>query len=95
MSDTNEITILEYELAIASNACNVSGVVKSLARLIDKIWVEARALNKGTDYVNQHPLVRLHAEQISFLASGRDWSEAMRYCEAKVAELKKAELVTA
>jgi len=83
------ITALDYEMALAQNACNAGALVKTLARLVDKLWAEARANGKGTDYVNQHPLMRLHAEQIYFLAR-RDWSEAMTYCQQKLNELKAA-----
>jgi hypothetical protein len=83
------ITANDYDIAIAQNACNAGALVKTLARLVDKLWAEARANSKGTDYVNQHPLMRLHAEQIYFLAR-RDWSEAMTYCQQKLNELKAA-----
>lgn len=84
------ITANDYEIALAQNACNAGALVNTLARLVDKLWAEARANGKGTDYVNQHPLMKLHAEQIHFLASKRDWSEAITYCENKIKELKAA-----
>jgi len=83
-------TAADYQRAIDSqSACNLSGIVKSLARDLDKIWEEARALNKGTNYVNTHPICRLYAEQIMFLSCGgqpqhESWEQAMRTCDEKV-----------
>jgi hypothetical protein len=54
-----------YQNALNSqNACNLSGIVKTLAQDLDIIWNEARAQNAGTDYVNTHPVVRLYVEQL-------------------------------
>jgi hypothetical protein len=44
-------------------AVNLSGVVRSLVAVID----ELRKENKGSDYVNTHPVCRMFAEQISHL----------------------------
>jgi hypothetical protein len=52
---------------LSQNACNLSGILKSLARDIDDIWQEARDLGQGTDYVNQHPVIRLYLEQLVHL----------------------------
>lgn len=57
-----------YQNALdAQSACNLSGIVKQLARDMDQIWEEARAKGEGTDYVNQHPVVRLYIEQMVHL----------------------------
>lgn len=78
---------IDYQKAIHSqSACNVSGLVKSLAEVLDRIWEEAREQKKGTDFVNQHPITRLYAEQISFLSQSRDWIEAYKICEEKGGE---------
>jgi hypothetical protein len=61
----------DYQDAInVQDACNLSGVVKSLARVMDKIWDEAREGNRGTDWVNRHPIVRLYIEQLVYLNHG-------------------------
>lgn len=60
-----------YQTALdVQNACNLSGIVHSLSRMMDEIWTEARENGKGTDYVNTHPICRLFAEQIIFLTGG-------------------------
>lgn len=85
-----------YQNAMDSqSACNLSGIVKQLARDIDVIWEEARSQGLGTDYVNQHPVVRLYVEQMVYLnkAGSIDESGAVPYSTAydKVrAELLKA-----
>ena len=57
-----------YEMALFSQgACNLSGLAYSLAEAMELIWLEAREQGQGTDYVNNHPIVRLYMEQMSFL----------------------------
>lgn len=63
---------------------NITGLVRSLAEILSKIWEEAKAQGRGTDYVNQHPITRLFAEQIYYLAEPRDYYEAIEYCKRKV-----------
>lgn len=50
------------------DACNLSGVVKDLARVVDLLWVEARALGLGTGFVNQHPIIVLYVDKLAALA---------------------------
>jgi hypothetical protein len=67
----------DYQYALDSQtACNLSGIVHQFSRIMDKIWNEANKNGHGTDWVNQHPISRLFAEQIFFLASKKDYSEA-------------------
>lgn len=77
------LTPADYDKALGSqNACNLSGIVKWLAVILDKIWQEAHDRGKGTDWVNQHPICRLVGEQIYFLSS-RDYHDASFYCEER------------
>jgi hypothetical protein len=65
------LTRRDYCNAIDSqNACNLSGIVRTFAEVTDRIWAEARSCKQGTEYVNRHPISRLYAEQILFLAGG-------------------------
>lgn len=41
------------------DACNLSGVVRSLCDATRWLWIEANAFGQGTDYVNSHPVVTL------------------------------------
>jgi hypothetical protein len=73
------------------DACNLSGVVKSFAKDFDAIWNEAREQNKGTDYVNTHPICRLYLEQIAYLVCGGNldfdsYDVATKYCQEKTQE---------
>ena len=72
----------DYQDAIYSQgAVNAGALVKSLAKLVDGMWEEARAQGKGADYVNTHPILRLFVEQINYLASTRDYYQASTLCE--------------
>lgn len=67
----------DYEDAMFSQgACNLGALLYSLPKIVDRIWEDARANGKGTDYVNTHPIIRLFAEQIAYLSSGREYSDA-------------------
>ena len=49
------------------DACNLSAVVHSMDETISDLWSMARALGKGTDWVNNHPICRLYASKIAHL----------------------------
>ena len=72
-----------YEMALLSQgACNLSGLAYSLAEAMELIWAEAREQGKATDYVNNHPIVRLYMEQMSFLCQA-DYSASYKTCVEK------------
>jgi len=71
------------EALISQTACNLGALVHSFNRVITKLQFEARIFGHGTDWINQHPITRLYAEQIMFLSSKRDYSEAASYCEKR------------
>jgi hypothetical protein len=67
----------------SQDACNLSGLAHSLANeLLPKIWEEAKACNRGTDYVNSHPTIRLFLEQMLWL-NGREYQEAYNLCHIR------------
>jgi hypothetical protein len=74
----------EYKMALLSQgACNLSGLAHSLSKAMEMIWEEAREQGEGTDYVNNHPIVRLYMEQMSFLCRA-DYSESYRVCNERL-----------
>lgn len=84
-----KLTAFDYRNALlAQSAVNLSGLVHTFSEVLPRIWEEARAEGKGTDFVNNHPIARLYSEQIAFLSSGRDYSDAHKVCE----ELSKKEV---
>jgi len=62
-------------------ASNLSGMVRSWADALEKLWNAARSLGKGTDWVNRHSINRLYAEQAMYLCSGTSGDPAT-YTEA-------------
>jgi hypothetical protein len=65
---SEHLTFVDYDRAMCSqDACNLSGLVHSLSGVMDRIWAEARGQGKGTEYVNNHPIVRLYVEQLQHL----------------------------
>ena len=88
--ENEKLTERDYEDAMHSqSACNLSGIVHSLSRVMPKIWIEAGEKGEGTDYVNQHPIVRLYAEQIMHLSGKREYSDAHKAVSEK---LEKAQV---
>jgi hypothetical protein len=75
----------DYKDAIAvQDACNLSGVAHNLSRIMTRLWDEARATGKGTDWVNKHPIVVLYAAKLYDLAGAeRNYSAAYNICTAK------------
>ena len=83
-----------YKQAVYSqSACNLSALCYSLPKIADALWEEIRKGNDGcmkwapdTKVFNEHPVMRLLAEQFMHLTSGRDWSEAHAECEKRAEE---------
>jgi len=72
-----------YQMALLSQgACNLSGLAYSLAEAMELIWQEAREQEQGTDYVNNHAIVRLYMEQMSFLCRS-DYFASYKTCQEK------------
>jgi len=73
-------------------ASNLSGIVLQFARDMRKINEEVRAQGGRTGAVNRHPVCRLYAEQIAWLAgagscsSHRSYLRAYDECERKAQE---------
>ena len=79
-----------YQQALdVQNACNLSGVVQSFSKAFDEIWKAAREVERGTDYVNTHPISVLFADKIGSLAKVQGltsesmdaYSKAMHFAE--------------
>jgi hypothetical protein len=63
----------------AQNACNLSGVVKSLAGpVMDALWEQARANGKGTDFINTHPIVTLFLDKLASLNGVQTFESCMK-----------------
>jgi hypothetical protein len=71
----------DYADAVDSQtACNLGALAHSFERVITKFQYEARLFGRGTDWINEHPIVRLYAEQFSHLSSRCAWQGAHDYC---------------
>ena len=74
------LTPKDYDMAFNSqSACNLSGIVKWHAGVLERIWAEANLRKQGTDWVNQHPINRLMAEQVAHLSGAGPTSSASTY----------------
>ena len=62
---------------LCQDACNLSGVLASFHNVVmDVLWPEARRLNKGTEWVNSHPIVALFLSKLVDLNGDQDFSQA-------------------
>ena len=64
------------------NACNLSGVVKSFAAVMEKIFDKGFDERQGTEWINHHPICRLYAEQIAYLTGAGTPSNMESYRRA-------------
>jgi hypothetical protein len=72
------------------NAVNLSGVLQSFRDIVmEVLWPEARQRNKGTDWVNSHPIVTVFLDKLSDLNLRPDFFRAY----AEVQELAKRQEV--
>lgn len=49
------------------NACNLSGVAHSFLTAVQAVNEEARRLGEGTDWRNNHPIIRLYVDKLASL----------------------------
>lgn len=90
-------TLRDYKDAIdVQCACNLSGMVHTLDKIVTRVWNEARAAGQGTAYVNRHPIVVLFTAHMLYLCCGDSMNdsayyEALSSCEKKIEELRLAE----
>ncbi len=60
---------LVKEAIQVQDACNLSGVVHSFSRAMNRLWALAReGEGKGTDWINTHRVSRLYASKIQSLS---------------------------
>jgi hypothetical protein len=75
------------------DACNLSAVVKSFAKVTEDLWILARDKGEGTDWVNNHPVSCLFAHKIADLSNCTNQSN-MEYAWSNVLEMTKETTVT-
>ena len=61
---------LAAEALIVQNACNLSGVAHTFSRVMSDLWELARAEEKGTDWVNTHPIAIVWVDKMQSLTGG-------------------------
>jgi len=80
------LTREDYQRAlVVQDACNLSGVVHSLAEVLPRIREEPDCT--GTDYVNTHPITIMYVNKLSSLSGaerGLVFSTAYDVCKAKL-----------
>jgi hypothetical protein len=67
------------------DAVNLSGVLASFHHIVSEVlWPEARRLNKGTEWVNQHPICTLFLDKLCDLNRRGDFYKAYNEVEGLV-----------
>jgi hypothetical protein len=81
--EKREITLLsknDYEQCLnAQSGCNATGLINSMKEITECLWNTAKSLNKGTEWVNHHPILQLYAYQLAHLTHGREPIEWVDY----------------
>lgn len=80
-----KITSESYQVALdVQGACNLSGIVRAWIVEIDKLNAYARENNKGTEFVNAHPINKLFANKVADLCRAVTFTEYLAaYDECK------------
>jgi hypothetical protein len=64
------------------DACNLSGVVHVCPRIVTAVWDEATKQEKGTDWVNTHPVVLMMVSKLCDLSRYTYGNESDNFCKA-------------
>jgi hypothetical protein len=59
---------LAREALDVQDACNLSGVVRTFARVVGDLWSLANAAGGGTEWVNRHPVSKVWVDKLASLA---------------------------
>lgn len=80
-----DITTKSYQTALdVQDACNLSGIVRAWLKEIDNIKAYARDNDKGSDFVNSHPINKLFANKLADLCGASTFGEYfVAYTECK------------
>jgi hypothetical protein len=70
MEDTRTEQELITEAVQVQDACNLSGVVFSFARAMERLCVLSRENGGGTEWRNKHTVCKLYADKILHLCGG-------------------------
>jgi len=78
-------------LLITQSACNASGLLHHLDKVMGLLWDLAGKKKQGTDWVNQHPVLTLYLGQLNYLNSFNDerHSKALELIESLKKEGQK------
>lgn len=89
----NAFLLAARNALLIQDAVNLSGIVKAMAHDMDAIWDEARKQGKGTDWVNQHPIVTTYLDKLRSLNGWKDSNETgTDYCTVREL-VKEAQLL--
>ena len=76
--NNEKVTAKDYQNALdVQSACNLGAIVHSFSRVMKKLQNEGH----GTDWINNHPITRMYAEQIAHLTQGKPYPIAYNECE--------------
>lgn len=76
------------------DACNAAGVAHAFSRGMTVLWAEAQRTGKGTEWVNQHPIVTLFLDKLASLnrSQGENFSVVMDAYEKVYQLLRESEV---
>lgn len=78
--DKRDLAQLAREALAVQDACNLSGVVRSYARALSRLW--AILPGAGTDAINRHPIAQLWADKCASLTGTQCTGWAVEAYEA-------------
>lgn len=91
-----QLTAADYQSALdAQYACNAAGILRAMAQVKPRIWVDVRANGGGTQQFNQHPIMVLYTTTLMSLAGlgiadSDAYEKALKIAEEKAGGLDRA-----
>lgn len=67
---------------MCQNACNLSGVAHSFLQAVQAVNEGARRIDEGTDWRNNHPIIRLYVDKLASLCGMQGPNSIMNYAQA-------------
>lgn len=64
------------------DACNLSGVAHSFLVAVQAVNAEASRIGEGTEWRNNHPIIRLYVDKLASLAGMQGLITNAHYCVA-------------
>jgi|GEM_PF-2361523 len=75
MPDTITLRQAARDALDVQDACNLSGVAHSFLQAVQAVNAEMRDRGEGTEWRNNHPIIRLYVDKLASMAGVQGWTD--------------------